>query len=254
MTADAVDPLPQTCCPTVWLWPGLALYAGPSLDLAPHSGSVWCLAVGIGGPLSVTVAGAEPVRGHSVLIPPRLTHHLACHGAGLVSCYLEPASSRADSCRAKVGDRRGEIGVGHVDEERLQFTPGDDDSAAHWLDIAAPAADRRIDPRITAVLNTIRAHPADPVPARELAAAVGLSESRLLHLFRTESGTSLRRYRLWARLLSAGAAIAGGSSLTDAAMHAGFASPSHLSDRFRSTFGLSASGLLAAGVVVRVPG
>jgi hypothetical protein len=43
MTAEIASPLPQTCCPSVWLWPGQALYSGPSLNLAPHSGSVWCL-------------------------------------------------------------------------------------------------------------------------------------------------------------------------------------------------------------------
>lgn len=53
MTANVPPALPQTCCPSVWLWPGQALYAGPSLNLAPHSGSVWCLAVGIDGPLTV---------------------------------------------------------------------------------------------------------------------------------------------------------------------------------------------------------
>lgn len=31
----------------VWLWPGEALYAGASLRLDAHSGSVSCLAVGV---------------------------------------------------------------------------------------------------------------------------------------------------------------------------------------------------------------
>ncbi|OBF88331.1 transcriptional regulator [Mycobacterium sp. 852002-51152_SCH6134967] len=253
MTAYAADALPQTCCPTVWLWPGQALYAGPSLKLAPHSGSVWCLAVGIGGPLTVESQHRERVDARSVLIPPRLTHRLTCHGTGLVSCYLEPMSDRAQSCRAKVGEGNGEVGTGHVDEERLQFVPLDDDGASHWLDVAAPAADRRIDPRIMRAANRIREDPAGSVSSRELAVEIGLSESRFLHLFRDELGTTVRRYRLWLRLLDAGRAVADGMNLTDAAMQTGFASPSHLSDRFRSTFGLSASTLLAAGVAVRVP-
>lgn len=252
MTAPAADALPQTCCPTVWLWPGQALYAGPSLKLAPHSGSVWCLAVGIGGPLTVEHQHKR-VDARSVLIPPRLTHRLICHGAGLVSCYLEPMSDRAKSCQAKVGEWRGGLGAGHVDEERLQFVPRDDDDASHWLDVAAPAADRRLDPRIGQAANRIREDPAGPVASRELAADVGLSESRFLHLFRDELGTTVRRYRLWLRLLEAGRAIADGKNLTDAAMQTGFSSPSHLSDRFKSTFGLSASTLVAAGVAVRVP-
>jgi AraC-like DNA-binding protein len=36
-------------------------------------------------------------------------------------------------------------------------------------------------------------------------------------------------------------------------MKSGFASPSHLSDRFKSTFGLSASQLLGTGLRLRTP-
>src|SRR5215208_8540038 len=173
MTAQAAQALPQTCCPTVWLWPGQALYAGPSLNLAPHSGSVWCLAIGIGGPLTVWTADRTTRGAHSVLIPPRLTHQLTCHGTGLVSCYLEPTSDRADAGRHKFGEWRGEVGVGHVDEERLQFTPTDGESASHWLDLAAPAAHRSIDPRITQATSTIRNDPAATISASELAEEAG---------------------------------------------------------------------------------
>jgi AraC-like DNA-binding protein len=253
MAAEAAQALPQTCYPSVWLWPGQALYAGPSLNLAPHSGSVWCLAVGTDGPLTVVTPDGVTRTAHSVLIPPRLTHQLTCHGTGLVSCYLEPTSDRADASRKKFGDWRGEVGVRHVDEERLQFTPSADESALHWLDLAAPTAPRTIDPRIAAAARRIRKDPAATVSSQQLAVDAGLSESRFLHLFRDELGTSLRRYRLWVRLTHAGAAIAAGDNMTTAAMKAGFASPSHLADRFKTTFGLSASQLLGTGLTLRAP-
>src|SRR3954453_18894372 len=241
MTADAAPALPQTCYPSVWLWPGQALYAGPSLNLAPHSGSVWCLAVGIDGPLTVATADGATRKEHSVLIPPRLTHQLTCHGTGLVSSYLEPTSDRADGSPHKINEWGGGVGVGHGDEERLQFTPTDDESASHWLDLAAPAAQRRIDQRIAAMISS-----------QQLAAEAGLSESRFLPLFRDELGTSLRRYRLWVRLTHAGTAIAAGDNLTTAAVKSGFASPSHLADRFKTTFGLSASQLLGGWLTLRI--
>jgi AraC-like DNA-binding protein len=253
MTAQPAAALPRTCCPSVWLWPGQALYAGPSLDLGPHSGSVWCLAVGIGGPLTVATSDCTILDAHSVLIPPRLTHQLTCRGSGLVSCYLEPASSRADAGRFKFGGWHGNIGVGHLAEERLQVAPDDDESACRWLDLAAPAAHQVVDPRISAAARRIRDEPAATISSRELAAEAGLSESRFLHLFRDELGTTLRRYRLWVRLMQAGAAIAAGDNLTAAAVKAGFASPSHLADRFKTTFGLSASQLLGTGVTLRTP-
>jgi AraC-like DNA-binding protein len=253
MSGKAAAALPQTCCPTVWLWPGQALYAGPSLNLEPHSGSVWCFAVGIGGPLTVTTPDGATREGDSVLIPPRLTHHLICLGRGLVSCYLEPTSARAEACRHKMSGWSGEIGVGHTAEQQLMFTPTDDESASHWLDLASPAAQRAIEPRIAAAARRVREDPATTVSSCELAAEAGLSESRFLHLFRDEMGTSLRRYRLWVRLVHAGTAIAAGSNLTEAAMKAGFASPSHLADRFKSTFGLSATQLLGTGLTLRTP-
>jgi len=253
MTAKATPALPQTCYPSVWLWPGQALYAGPSLNLAPHSGSEWCLAVGIEGPLTVATTDGATRTAHSVLIPARLTHQLTCQGTGLVSAYLEPTSERADAGRHKFGGWRGEVGVHHVDEERLQFSPTDDESASYWLDLAAPSAQRQIDPRIAQAAAKIRADPATTIASKELAAEAGLSESRFLHLFRDELGTSLRRYRIWVRLVHAGTAIAAGATVTEAAMKAGFASPSHLSDRFKATFGLSASQLLGTGLTVRIP-
>jgi AraC-like DNA-binding protein len=252
MSAETTAALPQTCCPTVWLWPGQALYAGPSLNLEPHSGSVWCFAVGIGGPLSVTTSDGT-VESESLLIPPRLTHQLVCLGHGLVSCYLEPTSVRAESCRNRMSRWQGEIGVGHAAQDELTFTPDDDERACGWLDLAAPAAQRIVDPRIATAAHRIRVDPTTAVSAQELATDAGLSESRFLHLFRDELGTSLRRYRIWVRLVHAGTAIAGGANLTEAAMKAGFASPSHLADRFKSTFGLSASQLLQTGLVVRTP-
>ena len=253
MGAEAASALPQTCCPTVWLWPGQALYAGPSLNLAPHSGSVWCLAVGIGGPITVATTDGTTREARSVLIPPRLTHQLICHGRGLVSCYLEPTSARAESCRTNMTDCIGAIGVDHPAEDRLTFSPSDDQSACRWLDLAAPATAGVVDPRIAAATRRIREDPATTVSSRELAAEAALSESRFLHLFRDELGTSLRRYRIWARLVHAGTAIAAGANMTEAAVKSGFANPSHLADRFKTTFGLSASQLLGTGVTLRTP-
>ncbi|MHC9293234.1 helix-turn-helix domain-containing protein [Mycobacterium sp. LTG2003] len=243
--------LPQTCYPAVWLWPGQALYSGPSLGLEPHSGSAWCLAVGVDTPLMVAVDG-ETVVARTALIPPRLTHHLAMTGP-LVSCYLDPASHRTASCRQQFDEMRHGIGVGHRAEDVLLTAPDDDGSALRWLNTAAPSAVHAIDPRIELAAKQIRDNPAADVSARELAASVGLSESRFLHLFRQEIGSSLRRYRLWSRLLRAGAEIAAGRNLTTAAAEAGFASPSHLADRFKTTFGLSATQLLGTGLTVRVP-
>ncbi|MDO0977858.1 helix-turn-helix domain-containing protein [Mycolicibacterium frederiksbergense] len=251
MSPRAPAPLPQTCYPAVWLWPGQALYSGPGLGLQPHSGSVWCLAVGVDGPLTVDVNGRR-TRARTALIAPRRTHHLTMTGP-LVSCYLDPASQRSSACRAQFDRFDGDIGIRHAAESALLTPPTDDGEALRWLDVAAPSDVRVIDPRIELAAKQIRDDPAAAVSAAELAASAGVSESRFLHLFRQEIGSSLRRYRMWCRLMRAGAELAAGQNLTIAAAEAGFASPSHLADRFKMTFGLSATQLLATGLTIRTP-
>ena len=55
----------------MWLGPGQALYAGPSLNLSSPSGSVWCLVVGIGCLLTVATADGATPAARSVLYPRR---------------------------------------------------------------------------------------------------------------------------------------------------------------------------------------
>lgn len=249
MSLKGTAPLPRTCYPAVWLWPGQALYSGPALGLKAHSGSVWCLVVGIDAPVTISVDGRE-INARTALVPPRLVHHLTMDGP-LVSCYLDPASARAASCRVQFAQTDAGIGIQHAAQHDLLRPPNDDAAARRWLDTAAPTDVHRMDPRIELVAKQIREDPAAVVSAVSLASAAGLSESRFLHLFREQMGSSLRRYRLWCRLLHAGRMVAAGGSLTTAAVESGFASPSHLADRFKSTFGLSATQLLATGLVIR---
>lgn len=82
------------------------------------------------------------------------------------------------------------------------------------------------------------------LPLWQLAAAAGLSAGRLSHRFSAELGLPPRRFRGWHRLLRALELALRGSSLTAAALDAGFASPAHLSSAFQATFGLPPSAVL----------
>ena len=249
MSRKGTAPLPQTCYPAVWLWPGQALYSGPALGLNAHSGSVWCLVVGVDAPVTISVDG-RTIAVRSALVPPRLVHQLRMKGP-LMSCYLDPTSARAATCRAQFTQIESGIAFDHAAQQDLLQPPADDAAARRWLDAAAPSDVHRMDPRIELAAKRIRDDPAAAVSAADLAAAAGLSESRFLHLFREQMGSSLRRYRQWCRLLHAGRMVGAGANLTTAAVESGFASPSHLADRFKSTFGLSATRLLATGLVIR---
>ncbi|MFF3224582.1 helix-turn-helix domain-containing protein [Nocardia suismassiliense] len=245
--------LPETRCTapaTLWLWPGHAVYRGPSLRLDAHSGSVHCLAVGLDAPFIVHGEGLR-ISTRSALIPPRMTHRLVAEGELMLFCYLDPSSARARTCGDRMTTHTGGIGITHRDEHNLMALaahPAFDPVAA--VGIACGIRELPIDPRIAAATATIRAHPAHSNSADELAAQAHLSTSRFLHLFAVHAGTSFRRYRIWARMLSVGSAIAKGMDFTRASSDAGFSSPSHFSDTFHAMCGLAPSTLLGSGTRV----
>ncbi len=115
-----------------------------------------------------------------------------------------------------------------------------------YRDPLRPGRPAEMDERIRTALRIMRTRPEDRLSAAEVARAVHLSASRFLHLFSVNTGTTFRRYRLWARMMRVAAGISAGQDLTRASVDAGFASPAHFSDSFHDMFGLSAAKLLAA--------
>lgn len=249
--------LPETCSTaasatdpaTVWVGPGgVAGYLGPPLRLAPHSGSVACFILGLDAPFWLRTSDQERLL-RSALVPARTHHHLSAGSGRMLFLYVEPGSPRAGRLAERMTDRADAVWASHAAEQEII----DGIVRTHQRDISAVIASIApdgptsvTDERIRRALRLIRRNP-QAITAATLAADLGLSRSRLLHLFSAEVGTSFRRYRLWARLLLVADALGHGSTLTRAAADAGFSSPSHLSDTVRGMFGLTLTKLLTDG-------
>jgi AraC-like DNA-binding protein len=76
---------------------------------------------------------------------------------------------------------------------------------------------------------------------KELADMLSLSESRLSHLFKQETGIPFRKYVLWTRLKTAVEAVQDGNSITQASYISGFADSSHFYKVYTEMFGLKPS-------------
>src|SRR5688572_508028 len=97
-----------------------------------------------------------------------------------------------------------------------------------------PRRPRNFDPRIARVLARLKDSVSDSiVGSAELAAEVGLSEGRLIHLFAEQLGVPLRRYVLALRLRRILFFLSMGQTLTDAAQEAGFCDSAHLTRVYR---------------------
>ncbi|WP_031510616.1 helix-turn-helix domain-containing protein [Streptomyces megasporus] len=252
-------PLSKTCRdrPALWLWPGQALYVGPSLELDVHAGTVSCLAVGVDAEFTVHLEDGTRHTARTALVAARVRHRITTHGERMAFCYLDPASARERACRLMTAGGSPELALAHRHGHRLARLAATMDggtpaaTARRWLDLAGP--DDRAhapDPRIRKVTRRMTEDAGQRLPAAELAAEAGLSVSAFLRLFREQTGTTFRRYRLWARMLRVAALLDTRPDLSTAAVEAGFAGPSHFSSSFHAMFGFRPSRLLSQGVTI----
>jgi len=116
--------------------------------------------------------------------------------------------------------------------------------------------DRRppsLDHRVNRVLRNLptRLAEADAVSLDAVAASVGLSSSRFLHLFTASVGVPLRPYVLWLRLQCGARELARGTSVADAAHAAGFSDAAHFTRTFRRMIGATPRQVLQRGFAAR---
>ncbi|XDD49832.1 helix-turn-helix domain-containing protein [Leptospira sp. WS92.C1] len=108
------------------------------------------------------------------------------------------------------------------------------------------------DPRIEQVLKKLSQSIPENPSIEELTESTGLSESRLIHLFKEEVGIPMRKYIQWLRIKACVLHLSAGSTLTAAAHEAGFADQAHMSRTFREMFGLKPSLFLKNSSSVQV--
>jgi AraC family transcriptional regulator len=112
----------------------------------------------------------------------------------------------------------------------------------HSLCAGAPPA-RRLDARVTRVLQSIRASDDLRISLESAASQACLSPGRFAHLFKQQVGLPFRRYMLWRKLTRAMMSIAREGTITTAAQAADFADAAHLTRSFYATFGLPPSAI-----------
>lgn len=101
-----------------------------------------------------------------------------------------------------------------------------------------------IDVRVQKIFALVDNEDRNILAIDDLASSVGLSRSRLSHVFREHTGLSLKRYLLWHKVYRAGIMIGAGLTITDASAITGFADTSHFTRAFKQMFGMTPSQVL----------
>lgn len=238
--------------------PGWQLYlgaVGPAGEHAHHAIQI----VVPETPIELRDGLGRQRRCASVVIPPNIPHTIVDGTAQAVMLYLEPEGSvggaisrRWDSDPASVDSwisaADGLTGVVDPRDAARCATP--ESLTASILGVLGadrfPVPDATMHPAVRQTLRTLPTMIDGPLRLADVGAEVGLSASRLRHLFADQVGLPFRRYVLWLRIQRAAGEVLGGASLTEAAHTAGFTDSSHLTRVTYRTFGLAPSTLASA--------
>lgn len=233
-------------------WPPVMATRGPGSRSALHAHHAMHFILAVEGDLSVrTSRNGRWSHAAGVLTSPDIPHAVDARGRDVLLVFLDPESDAGAMFRPAL---EGPIRLINTEERtallvdadpRVFVQHGADEwnrRAASTLGITPSASRRFMHPRVRKLLAMLRDGSFDDVLTLNLLAeAVGLSPSRLMHVFTESVGIPLRPYLSWLRLQRAAAAIISGAPLTESAHAAGFADAAHMTRTFTRMLGVAPS-------------
>ena len=111
------------------------------------------------------------------------------------------------------------------------------------------APTRRLDSRVTTVLDAIRTSDDLRMSLDKAAEMAFLSPTRFAHVFRDQVGLPCSRYMLWRKLTRAMVAVASERTIAAAAHAADFTDAAHLTRTFYQMVGMAPSVLMRGDLV-----
>ncbi len=187
------------------------------------------------------------------VVPPQVPHRIASGERMICSLLVETETVAPGSLPPWLRDGRGAVEspalLGALRGALRALRSGDrrypNSAAFDRAFFGAPLAARALDRRIAAVLGRIRLDPDQPHSAKECAAAIHVSVSRFLHLFKAEVGVPFRSYRTWQRARSVLYHVTQTANLASIALDVGYPDSTHFSHSVRQVYGLTPKSIFA---------
>ena len=245
----------------LYLWDRRSLYIGRLSAPLKLSQGAACLIVSLGKPFLYRNKGeAHFSKVGSVLTPPGCDVEFEGRGELVVNCMLDPYGEDYAMLKSLFAD------ADKCDDVALFESPKTEhyqsvfremyeksmpyNEAYEFLDQALKVGvdpelePHRVDPRIVTVVSELKSRVHENLSIEDLADVANVSVSRLVQLFKQQTGIPVRRYRCWHRLFVASVMMAKTGNLTHAAVIAGFNDASHFTKTFHSMAGMCPSMLL----------
>jgi AraC-like DNA-binding protein len=224
---------------------GCAAFVGGIVDTESHSHHAMQISIALDRDFRVELGG-KVLQAASILIDSDFPHRVSGEGARQMLVLIEPESPRGAALKSRLGgEGYAPIGLTIEDIESIRGIAEEDSSGIREIVgplLSALGAEGEVsnppDPRLGRIFEILSGAEGRAIGVEELARRVALSESRLQHLFKAETGISIKKYLLWKKMIDGIFALLDRGDITWAAQEAGFFDSAHLSRTFKRMFGL----------------
>ncbi|PJZ51744.1 helix-turn-helix domain-containing protein [Leptospira adleri] len=210
-------------------------------------------------PFRFKAGSSDWMESRSIFVRPNVEQQLDAQSEDVFIFHFDPDNIRVHGAFFRFSSDFLELDP-HLYARILKFLKAPDseeDAIRLWKQILSElkkdtSRSEERDPRIDNVVRKLNESVPEIVSLEELTKSTGLSESRLMHLFKDEVGIPMRKYIQWLRIKACVLSLSRGNSLTVASHEAGFADQAHMSRTFREMFGLKPSLFLKNSSSVQV--
>lgn len=229
------------------------IYIGVYPITTPVIQGISSFIVSIDDQVSLTHGNSEiAMHGRSFLIPAGETYTVDSKGSRIAHCYLDPYNQDffrlSQQMKTKVGNvftesKRESVQSAAfekmlMDVRDTQFSKALLESVVFPSSIESPRR-QRIDQRVVEIIDIIQGDPSIIHGNRYLAKRINVSEVTLMRLFKATTGVTIRRFRLWCRVIESIEPLFMGSSTTDAVIDVGFFDAPHFNHSFKGMLGMN---------------
>ena len=246
------------------LWEGGFLLTARAQGVVPaHAHHAIQIVIALDGCVAIRGKDDGWRESRGIIVRADAEHSFDCNAALGVMVFVDPESSEGAWLSASLREDITSVADTRLDSivpEWRAFAEHPDESGdivalirrgVHGLRPGlAPA--RRLDPRVTTVLDAIRASDDLRISLDTAAEMAFLSPTRFAHLFKEQVGLPFSRYMLWRKLTRAMVLIASEETIAAAAHAADFADAAHLTRTFYQMVGMAPSALMR-GEFAQIP-
>lgn len=222
---------------------GWALFVGSGGSTPLHRHLAYKIVIGLNRAIDVVDEHGATRNGRVVPILPGQLHRVLAEDTR-VGLYYADAGAFPNSSLPGTRAIRALVAL------CKRLDQGDEQAIRSLRDVPRLDGSCSADSRVATIVGQMR-QPND-AKLEAIASKVGLSHSRLSHLFTSTVGGAPARYRRWRRLWIAAELLGRGERIVDAALDAGFSDAAHLTRTFVEMLGIT-PGLFQASEVIVLP-